>query len=141
MGAYERKVTDQVPNRLRLKSTVDLSVAKNHNRCRGTGIIGYRTMENPERKGETIKVPIICRCVMQRGGVKEDAFDKIMKQVTQELADGSFSRNLAADVRALSPDDMVRKIAELKERANDPQTPEAVSKPIKEALALIEQEA
>lgn len=140
-GEVRIMLNDKVPNRLRLKSTVDLTVAKNHNRCRGTGIVGYRTMENPEAKGQMIKVPIVCQCVVRRGGVKQDAFDKIIDKVSQELSDGSFAQNLAQDVRALEPEDMIRKISELRSRASDPGTAPAVSEAINQALKLIEEEA
>jgi len=51
-----------------LSEDVDLSRAKpGHNRCNGTGIVGYQTINTAE--GE-VRVPVICRCVSRRGGVK-----------------------------------------------------------------------
>ena len=88
---------EKTPPRLRLTSTIDLSKAKpGCNRCHGNGVVGYKTI--PEQKE---KVPVICRCVTRRGGVKEDALDRIAKQMFDQLETGQFGKPLAADIMGL----------------------------------------
>jgi len=69
---------------------VDLSKAKpGHKRCNGTGIVGYKTINTVE--GE-VKIPIICRCVTRRGGVKTPGGEKLKAALAKENADKANER-------------------------------------------------
>lgn len=134
------KLNDRPP-RLRLAANVDFSKAKSHLRCNGTGIVGYREMVNPEHQDETIKVPVVCRCVSRRGGIKRDAFDRIASEIEQQVADGTFAENLAGDVGRLPVEARIRKIQELKQTAASGETDQTVRDQISKALGILEQEA
>lgn len=41
--------------------------------CHGKGISGHRVLEDPT--GE-VRVPIVCRCVVRGGGIREGALDR-----------------------------------------------------------------
>lgn len=63
---------DVAPMRARLSQDVDLNKADARcKRCYGTGIIGYQ-MAGPDR------IPIVCRCVVRSGGVREDKLQQIL---------------------------------------------------------------
>jgi len=133
-------VNQEAP-RLRLSSTVDLSKAKGHSRCNGTGICGYRDIENPEHPGEKIQVPVICRCVSRRGGVQKDAFDKMAQEIQQQVLDGTFGETLAFDVKGLPTQSRAIKIEELKQTVANPDTGELVRRQIEKALEILAKEA
>jgi hypothetical protein len=126
-------------NRFRLASSVDLSVAKNHNRCRGTGIVGYKRTPDPAVPGSELLVPIVCRCVVRRGGVKKDMFDRLADKVAKEMLDGTFVENLAADIKALPVDDRIKKVEELRTRISDSNTQVAVAEALAKVLAKMEE--
>jgi len=73
-GLYKLGI-NAAPMRVRLASDIDLNRAKKScKRCHGTGIVGERIVEEH-------RIPIICRCVVRRGGVKKDAWDKIQEKL------------------------------------------------------------
>lgn len=129
----------EVPPRIRLAESVDLSKAKNHARCNGTGIVGYRYLPNPENKDEMIRVPVVCRCVARSGGVRRDEFDRIADDVQQQLDDGTFGENLARDVARLPYQVRKRKIFELKQTVAKDGDP-TVAFHISKAIEILEQE-
>lgn len=133
-------MTTENPDRLRLAKDIDLTTAKNHNRCNGSGISGYKTMDDPAHPGESLTVPIVCRCVTRRGGVKKDAFDRIAGDLERQLNDGTFAVNLASDVMGLPDDARVKKIAELRIDAVDDKKDGVVKAQIAEALKIIDKE-
>lgn len=62
--------------RVRLAGDIDFSKAKRScKRCHGTGVQGHRLLKDD--RGE-IRVPIVCPCVVEAGGVKQDKLDQIM---------------------------------------------------------------
>ena len=128
-------------DRLRLATAIDLSKARDHKRCNGTGVCGYKEIDDPENPGGKVKVPIICRCISRRGGVKKDAFDKMTAELAQQVASGHFAENLAGDVRRLPAEAMIVKIDELKKTVADDKTDPAVRSQISKALEILEQEA
>jgi len=66
--------------RVRLAEDVDLSKAKpGCKSCHGTGIAGQRVFE--DASGE-VHVPIVCACVVRRGGVRRDALDRMQGAVS-----------------------------------------------------------
>jgi hypothetical protein len=68
--------------RYRLGTDIDYSKAKpGCKHCGGRGIAGYTRRAVPEG---VERVPIVCRCVSKRGGVKEDDFDRFMRQMSTE---------------------------------------------------------
>lgn len=71
---------------IRVKLAADVNTGKadpNCKRCHGTGVIGYKQVPG-NRACETMRVPIICRCVVRNGGVKQDRFDKMMTQLQEK---------------------------------------------------------
>lgn len=125
---------EQTPPRLRLTSTIDLSKAKpGCKRCNGNGVVGYKTIPEQEEK-----VPVICRCVTRRGGVGEDALDKIAKQMASELESGQFADTLAGDVMNLPEEDMrLQAMARLETFAMDKDKPVKSRKAAVDALFKI----
>ena len=131
---------DQAP-RLRLPKDIDFSKAKHHNRCHGTGISGYRKIDNPEKPGESLKVPVVCRCVTRAGGVRRDAFDKMSEELQRQISDGTYAQNLAMDIRRLPTEAMIMQIQSLKRTAADKKTDPVVCVQIEKALQILDQEA
>lgn len=67
--------------RVRLASDVDLSKAKpSCAGCHGTGIAGHRVLKGDDA-GE-VRVPVVCGCVLRRGGVRQDALDRMQGGVS-----------------------------------------------------------
>ena len=61
--------------RVRLAHDVDLEKADPRCKgCHGTGIAGNRVLQ--DASGEA-RVPIVCACVVRRGGVRQDALDRL----------------------------------------------------------------
>jgi hypothetical protein len=109
------------PPRLRSADDIDLTRAKpSCRRCHGRGITGYRTVDNE------IKVAIVCRCVTRNGGVKPDALDGILKQIEQQLADGTWGKVLASDIQKIPEPERTAAIARVQANYIDPETPENV---------------
>ncbi len=126
--------------RLRLATDVDLSLAKpGCARCHGTGRCGYKTIEDPENPGEELKVPIVCRCVTRRGGVKKDMMDEILEQVQQQLDNGTFAQTMADDIDGLPVEHQQRAIEQLEREANNKEKPAQVRMQLRAAVGLIRQ--
>jgi len=78
-GENQEFAVDVAPQRVRLASQVDLSKADPKcKRCHGTGKLGNRVV--PTEESEPLRVPIICRCVAENGGVTQDRFDQYMQE-------------------------------------------------------------
>ena len=61
--------------RVRLTGDVDLSVAEpDCSRCDGRGIAGHRVLGDAS---DEVRVPVVCGCVVRRGGVRPDALDRM----------------------------------------------------------------
>jgi len=131
------KATQETP-RVRLLSDIDLAKAKpGCGRCNGTGKNGYRSIPNPENESETIRVPVICRCVTRRGGVAEDQLDKMAREVARQLESGIFAQSLAKDILALPEENLSAAIEMLnRDLADEKKSPEA-KKAVREALDII----
>ena len=67
-------------------------------RCHGDGVVGKRHVRTPSGPAE---LPCVCACVTQRGGFTPAGLDKFAGQVDAQLLDGTFSRQLTADLQAL----------------------------------------
>jgi len=133
------KPTNDAP-RLRLATDIDLSRAKQScTRCHGTGRRGYKTIQDPENPGDEIKVPIICRCVTRRGGVKKDMMDEILEQVQQQLEDGTFAQTVADDIAGLPVEHQQRAIEQLEKEADNEEKPAQVRMQLRAAVGLIRQ--
>lgn len=135
------KQDNGVPPRLRAASTVDMSKAKpSCNRCHGTGRVGYRAIDDPEHPGQTARVPVVCRCVTRRGGVKRDILDRMIEQVNEQLHSGAFAKTLAADIRRLPPDKQPLAIGTLRRQADDERKDPIARKAIQDALRELEED-
>jgi len=130
-----------LPPRLRTAGSVDLSKAKKDcRRCNGTGHAGYRTMDDPTAPGETMKVPIICRCVTRNGGVQKDVLDKLMEETQRQLESGTFATTLAKDIRRLPPKHRTRAIEALRRQAADDRKDPTARQAIQDALRALEED-
>lgn len=126
------------PPRLRLASDVDLKMAKQGcNRCYGTGIVSYRDIDDPENEGGKISVPVVCRCVSRGGGVKKDQLDRILEESVRKIKDGTFARDMAADIMGLPEEHQGKAVMQLRRRAADPKTPPKTREACFETLRLI----
>lgn len=132
----------QSPPRLRLTSTIDLDKAKpGCKHCHGTGVRGHKTIDNPEDPGNDMRVPLICRCVTRRGGVAEDALDRIAKQMSEELEGGQFGQTMARDVMNLPGEDQrLQAIASLETFAMDRDKAAKARKAAVDALFIIREQ-
>ena len=94
---------------VRPASDVDISCAKPGCRhCGGRGIVAYRTIKEE-------RIPIVCRCVTRRNGLKDNALDRTLGRITRAIADGTYGTQLAAEVRSL-PADQIQAATERIER-------------------------
>jgi len=127
-----------VAPRLRLTKTIDLSKADPRcDRCHGEGVARYDKRDIP---GEgMIEVPVICRCVSRNGGVKKDAFDRMMEQLEQQVHSGAWARDLAGDVLRLPPDRREEALGRIEGQAADESKPDEIRDAICEAVELIKQ--
>jgi hypothetical protein len=124
--------------RLRLGSSIDFSkIDPGCPRCKGTGQVGAKEIDNPENPGETIRVPVGCRCIRENGGVQKDMLDEFMASTSQQLADGTFAENLASDIIRLPPKSRPGAIEQLEKMAQDKSKDAKVRKQVMVALGLI----
>lgn len=111
------EATKQLP-RLRLAKDIDLSKAKkNCKGCGGTGVKEEREIDDPENEGETVKVPVICKCVSRNQGVKRDQLDEAMENVAKQVEDGTFAKDMAKDIMELPLEEQGRAIVQMKKKA------------------------
>lgn len=127
--------------RLRLATDVDLSKAKpSCKRCNGTGRRGLRTIEDPENKGKEVKIPVICRCVTRRGGIKEDQLDGLLKKMKKEMDSGDFPAHMAKDIMSLPMEPRLKAISMLEADVKNKDKPKKTREVTAHALKLIKQE-
>ena len=63
--------------RVRLAGDVDFSVAEpDCCLCSGRGITGHRVLGDAS---DEVRVPVVCGCVVRRGGVRPDALDRMQE--------------------------------------------------------------
>lgn len=68
-------------SRVRLASGIDLSKADPEcSYCGGLGRRDDKIIKDRET-GETVAIPVICRCVKRRGGIAKDQLDRMREQV------------------------------------------------------------
>jgi hypothetical protein len=128
--------------RVRLAADVDLTKADPlHDRCGGTGIVGYQKVDDPTSADSVQMAPVICRCVSRSGGVKRDILDRMADQMQQQLADDTFGEQLASDLKLLLPNEMARKVVELTKKAADEGTDTRLKRQIEAALKTLKEEA
>jgi hypothetical protein len=128
--------------RLRLKADIDFTKANPLcMKCRGTGMSGHKKIDNPESPSEKVDIPIICTCLTRSGGVKEDAMDRIMKEVDEQLDTGMFAGQLAKDIQNLPADARVKAINSLNEQLKDTKKEPRVLKAIQETLDILKKES
>ena len=102
--------TPEAP-RVRLAKDIDLSKAKDGcERCKGTGLRGTRKVETP---------------------------DGDMEQTQKQLEDGSFSWQIAADIRTLPFENKLNAIRQLRERAADKSLSAQVRMALNAALVYV----
>jgi len=122
--------------RLRLMSKVDLTKSdKSCNNCFGTGIAGYKTIEDHE--GSTVKAPIICKCVSRNGGIEPDKLDKILMECQASFADGSFGEKLANDILKMSEAGRERALHSVVDQMRNPDTSEIVKSAMQRCIDLV----
>lgn len=94
---------EKTRHRLVLAKDVDLSKAKKDCKlCNGTGIDGHRQATKEElAAGAPARIPSVCDCVINVGGVKRDYFVKMMESISKKLRDGTFSRHMAKEILKL----------------------------------------
>jgi hypothetical protein len=133
----------KVAPRLRAAKDIDLTRAKPGCRhCNGTGTVGYRTVEMPDPEDANVKhlqrVKLVCRCVTRRGGVAEDMLDKMAREMSAALEDGSFARTLADDLRAMPEEARARAVVALSADVNNPDKTPAARAACAEVLRLLD---
>ena len=112
--------TIEAPPRFRLAKEIDLSKAKRScKRCSGSGVNEIRNIDDPDNKGKTMSVPVICRCVSRRGGVPEDQLDKMIREDASEIGKEASAKKLANDIFGLSHDAKINAIRQLENVANN----------------------
>lgn len=135
MSRAETHTQDSAP-RMRLKTTIDFSKADpGCDRCHGKGIVRYDKKEVP---GEgVISVPVVCRCVSRNGGVKEDAFDRMLDKLAQEVHSGAWARQFASDVLAMPHHRRDAALEGVEAQSADESKPVEVRDALCEAIKLI----
>jgi hypothetical protein len=127
---------EQQPPRLRLRDKVDFSKAKpSCGRCHGTGIHGYRTVEDHE--GNTVKAPVVCRCVTRNGGVELDKLDRLLLDMNRRLADGSFGETLAADIMKIPAEARGDALRNVRAQIENPETHQVVREALTRCLDIV----
>ncbi len=125
------------PPRLRLRSKIDFTKAKkNCSRCFGTGINGYKTVEDHE--GTTCRAPIVCQCVSRNGGVEADKLDQIMLECQRSLADGSFGEKMASDILNMPEESRVNARRNVVAQIENPDTNSMVKDAMQRCLDLVD---
>lgn len=126
--------------RIRLSSTIDISKADPEcPRCRGRGVLEMRDVSIGAEGVR--RVPVICRCVSERGGVAQDTFDRILALVEKRLADGTFGESLARDVSQLPPEHRATAMRQLQEQAAREDLDERVRAQVQAAVRALGPEA
>jgi hypothetical protein len=124
--------------RVRLAVDVDLKKAKRGcKHCNGTGRSGWATIPMPDQPEGRARVPVICRCVTRRGGVRRDMLDKIMTEASEQLVNGAFGARLAQDVAGLPAEARGQAVASLRRDLMNENKGPAVRAAIREALAAL----
>ena len=100
--------------RLRSVQNVDLTKADPRcPKCKGTGVSGTQTIEDPEQPGRKIGVRVVCKCVVSSGGVKKDELDRLVEDFSKSLNDGRFAESFASDILNLDDAAKNRAISQL----------------------------
>ena len=97
---------------------VDLSKAKpSCPRCYGRGITSHLHAQDPA--GNPIRVSVVCRCVVKRGGIRNAAFENCT------LDPQAIAAKLTADYEKLSPEqraEITQRLRASAQHANMPET-------------------
>ena len=124
--------------RVRLAADVDLTKAKRGcKHCHGTGRSGYATIPMPDQPEGRARVPVICRCVTRRNGVRRDMLDNILTEAAEQLESGAFGARLAQDIAGLPPDAKAQALASLRRDLVNKDKGPQVRAAIREALAAL----
>jgi hypothetical protein len=127
--------------RVRLAADVDLKKAKRGcKHCNGTGRSGWATVPMPDQPGGRAKVPIICRCVTRRGGVRRDMLDRILTEAAEQLESGAFGARLGQDLASLPPEARGLAVASLRRDLMNKDKDPQVRAAIREALTTLGEE-
>jgi len=127
--------------RVRLAVDVDLKKAKRGcKHCNGTGRSGFATIPMPDHPGGRARVPVICRCVTRRGGVRRDMLDRILTEAAEQLDSGAFGARLGQDIAGLPPEARAQAVASLRRDLMNKDKGPQVRAAIREALTTLGEE-
>jgi len=131
---------DQAPPRVRLAKHIDLTKAKpGCPRCNGRGVVGYKHADLGDGKGPQ-RIPIICRCVSRNDGVEPDELDRIMAEAKQQIDNGVFHENMAADLRRMPREAKVRAVAAFMVDVVNKQKSKEAKEAVEKTLELLSQD-
>ncbi len=134
------KASNAQAPRLRLATDIDFTKAsENCDRCNGTGVVEHRTIDDPVNDGETIQVPVVCRCVTHGGGIKEDQLDVLIKKMVDDMNSDGFATRLADDIMTLPMIQRLKAIGQLEASAKDKEKPEHTRMVSRVAMKIIRQ--
>jgi hypothetical protein len=124
--------------RVRLAADVDLKKAKRGcKHCNGTGRSGWATIPMSDQPEGRVRVPVICRCVTRRGGVRRDMLDTILTEAAEQLDSGAFGARLGQDLAGLPPEARGQAVAALRRDLMNKDKDPQVRAAIREALTSI----
>lgn len=130
--------------RLRSMKDVDLSRAKpGCKRCNGRGITGYKHATPEELKaGAPERMPIVCRCVVKRGGVRQDLYDRqIAAKLSQEMSKRSFAESAAKQILSgPKRDEAIQRLKNRIDKVGDRDVRAALERTLEIAEGKIEEE-
>jgi hypothetical protein len=126
-------------DRLRLGKDVDLSKADPNCACKGRGVKEWRP-PTPEQvaAGQVEPIPVLCPCVVKRGGVRKDDLDDLFLQVSNRMKDGTFSKKMADQIRTMPEDQKSRAIRRLRKAVWPPKHNRAVTLALRAVLEDLE---
>jgi hypothetical protein len=106
--------------------------------CSGGGLAGQRDATASELAGGApARVSIVCRCVVEHGGVKPDSYDKSMQMMSRQLADGSYARTAAGNISRLPPEQRQLAVQRLTEQVLAGKGTPDVREALRATLALV----
>lgn len=121
--------------RLRLASSIDLERRDPAcTNCHGTGIVRHIRV-NDEKVPES--VPVICRCVINNGGVQKDQFDRFVEDQQHQLATGVLGENMARDIKALPDHQRHQALFQLRRVLAKPTLDKRIRREVTRAIGLV----
>ena len=130
------------PQAVRHVKDIDFSKADpDCKRCDGSGITGaINPNEAMQKGGVNEPVPIVCKCVTERGGVLAHPLEGVMTNLRKELKSGQWAREQLKDLRVMGDGNKQRALASMRRMIQNDDSDPLWKEEARKVLETIENE-